>query len=83
MEVPDEVNRIATRKVSPENDDYSNGAIEHEQLALGFRFLADMINRLCFVLVLVATMVAFSLTILKTMIESNDDTKRLTFLDNL
>lgn len=77
INVPVVVNRIARIKIAPENDEVFHDEIDHEQLALGFRFLADMINRLCFLLVLIATLVAFSLTILKTMIETSDDITRL------
>ena len=50
---------------------------EHEDLLHGFQFLADMINRLFFLLIVVAEIVAFSATILTTMPASNSDIVRL------
>ena len=50
---------------------------EHEDLLHGFQFLADMINRLFFLLIVVAEIIAFSATILTTMPASNSDIVRL------
>jgi len=39
-----------------------NSALEHEQLSLGFRFYADMLNRLFFVIVTFILLGAFLAT---------------------
>ena len=49
-----------------EGDDIHK-SFEHDDLKLGFQFLADMINRLFFILVVIAEIVAFSSTIFVTM----------------
>ena len=45
---------------------YTELDISHEDQKLGFQFLADMINRTFFLLIVLAEVVAFSLTIIPT-----------------
>ena len=54
----------------------------HTDLLLGFRFLADMIDRLAFVLVVIVETIALSATIL-TMPMGNSDNSRLDTLRKL
>ena len=55
---------------------------DHEEAKLGFQFLADMINRLCFLLIVVCEIVAFSVTILTT-VGSQSDVVRLNVIKQL
>ena len=55
---------------------------DHEEAKLGFQFLADMINRLCFLLIVICEIVAFSVTILTT-VGSQSDVVRLNVIKQL
>ena len=52
-------------------------SFEHDDLQLGFKFLADMINRLCFLVIVLAEIIAFSATIFATLGSSHSDAQRL------
>ena len=48
-----------------EGDDLHK-TFDHDELLLGFQFLGDMVNRLFFMLLVIAEVIAFSSTILPT-----------------
>merc|ERR1739838_1230648 len=72
IDVPPKVQEI----VDHEGDEVHK-SFEHEDLLHGFQFLADMINRLFFLLIVVAEIVAFSATIFVTLGSSHSDAQRL------
>ena len=63
-------------------DKNEDGVGEHEELKLGFQFLADMINRLFFIVIMICEIIAFSVTILGT-VGSQSDVARLTVIKAL
>ena len=68
--------------VEHEGDDIHK-SFEHDDLKLGFQFLADMINRVFFMLVVLAEIIAFSATILMTMGSRHSDDARLEAIKQL
>ena len=50
-------------------------SFEHSDLLLGFQFMADMINRLFFVIIVLAEVIAFSASIFTTMGKDSEDVR--------
>ena len=71
--VPYSVSKIASKKyvVSPDNPKVRPPKFNHDELSLGFKFYADMIDRICFIFVLFITVIAFGMTIVKSIIDSS------------
>ena len=68
IDTPETVQRIADHPTDEIHKDF-----EHEELLLGFQFLADMINRLFFILIVVGEIIAFCVTILNTVASHSAD----------
>ena len=68
IDVPETVQRIADHPPDEIHKDF-----EHEELLLGFQFLADMLNRLCFLLIVVSEIIAFCVLILNTVAHQSVD----------
>ena len=77
IDPPETVLRIANHPTDEIHKDF-----EHEERLLGFQFLADMINRLFFLLIVVAEIIAFCTTILNT-VGSHTATDRLDLIKKL
>ena len=71
INVPEKVQEIADHE-----GDEIHKTFEHDDLLLGFRFLADMINRLFFIIVVFVEILAFSATILTMPAENSRDLSR-------
>ena len=56
---------------------------DHDDLALGFKFMADMMNRMFFLIIVVAEIVAFAATILTAIPSGDTGTNRLNVLNDL
>ena len=56
---------------------------DHDELLIGFQFLGDMINRVFFLLLVLAEIIAFSTTILMTIRAEYSDTAKLAKLIQL
>ena len=78
IEVPEKVREI----VEHEGDELHK-TFEHDELALGFKFMADMINRLLFLIVVIAEIVAFSATVVTSLVNTIQDRGKLDALFGL
>ena len=70
------------KQIADHEGDEFHKTFDHDDLLLGFKFLADMLNRLAFVLIVVAEIVAFCSTIV-TMPAENAGNFRLETLKKL
>ena len=78
VDVPPKVMEI----IEHEGDDLHK-TFEHDDLSLGFKFMADMMNRLFFLLIVVAEIIAFAVTILTAIPAGDANTIRLDVLKDL
>ena len=78
VDVPPKVMEI----IEHEGDDVHK-TFDHEDLALGFKFMADMMNRMFFLLIVLAEIIAFSATILTAIPVGDSNTHRLDVLKDL
>ena len=62
---------IASKKYAISPDNPKAPRFNHDELSLGFKFYADMTDRLCFIIVLIITVIAFGMTIVKSIIDSS------------
>ena len=77
IDIPATVQKIADHPTDEIHRDF-----DHEELRLGFQFLADMINRLFFVLIVVAEVIACAVTIIST-VTSHSANGRLDMIKQL
>ena len=66
--------KLATKRTTPEvylGSLHKVQRFKHEQRKLGFQFFVDMLNRLLFVLIGVAQLIAFFCTICRMIVEHN------------
>ena len=63
--------------------DFIHKTFKHEDLLLGFQFMADMMNRIFFLLIVLAEIIAFSATILTAIPAGDSNTHRLDVLKDL
>ena len=78
IEVPPKVMEI----VEHEGDEIHK-TFEHDDLKLGFMFMADMINRVLFFLIVIAEIIAFCATILTSITAGSSATDRIDVLVDL
>ena len=72
-----EKSRSKVQQIIDHEGDEIHKTFEHDDLLHGFQFLADMINRLAFLLIVIAEIVAFSATILTALPAGQSDIARL------
>ena len=78
VDVPPKVMEI----IEHEGDDIHK-TFDHDDLSLGFKFMADMLNRAFFTLIVIAEIIAFAATILPTIPAGDTDKHRLQILATL
>ena len=78
VDVPPKVMEI----IEHEGDDIHK-TFDHDDLSLGFKFMADMLNRVFFTLIVIAEIIAFAATILTTLPAGDTNTHRLEILQDL
>ena len=64
---------MTVRRIADHPTDEIHKDFDHEELQLGFQFLADMINRLFFILIVIAEIIAFCVTIATTIASHSAD----------
>ena len=74
---------LKVQEIAEHDGDDIHKSFEHDDLQLGFQFLADMINRLFFLLIVLAEIIAFSATIFVTLGSSHSDDVRLETVQQL
>ena len=78
VDVPPKVMEI----IEHEGDEIHK-TFQHDELSLGFKFMADMMNRMFFLIIVVAEIIAFSATILTAITAGSSNTIRLAVLMGL
>ena len=78
VDVPPKVMEI----IEHDGDDLHK-TFDHDDLSLGFKFMADMLNRVFFTLIVIAEIIAFATTILATVPAGHTDNHRLEILQEL
>ena len=78
VDVPPKVMEI----IEHEGDEVHK-TFDHDDLSLGFQFMADMMNRIFFLLIVLAEIIAFSATILTAIPVGDSNTHRLDVLKDL
>ena len=61
--------------IADDEEDEIHKRFKHKKRLLGFQFLADMINRFCFILIVIIEIVAFFTTIIPLYIAYNTSDK--------
>ena len=70
-------------KIIKHDDDELHKTFNHDDLLLGFKFMADMLNRVFFTLIVIAEIIAFAATILPTIPAGDTNKHRLQILAKL
>ena len=78
VDVPPKVMEI----IEHEGDEIHK-TFQHDELSLGFKFMADMMNRMFFLIIVVAEIIAFSATVLTAIPVGGSDAHRLSVMTDL